>query len=454
MLTFRIGEEAMAMPVAALREIVPPPRLTRVPHAPEALLGMAGIRGEVVPVFSAARLLGRGEAAVERVILAEFDGPVGLAVSAVSHMVGGEEAEGLVAVDMAALIARALPERRARRAGTSAAGKAQAGGQQAETLALIAFRAGGQDFALPLAATLDVLRLSDGITRMPLADVATLGSIGWRGQVLPLLSLASLLALPSPAPARGGRVIVVRVGGHPLGLVVDAMRSVERVREEDIDPVPPLLNRGTEARIQAICRLDGGQRLLSVLATDHLVSQDIMAALLPGERKESETMSQNAGEATESFLLFRIGKEEYGVPVAALRQVTMLPERLTPLPRAPDFVRGVMSIRGEIIPVIDQSRRFGAVRVAGRKARVLVLRMGELVAGFIVEEVRAITGLPVSALREAPDLGVESMRLFYRVASVPGKDSLVLIVSPQELLDRAEHDLLAELKREAAKTLP
>jgi purine-binding chemotaxis protein CheW len=110
-----------------------------------------------------------------------------------------------------------------------------------------------------------------------------------------------------------------------------------------------------------------------------------------------------------------------------------------------------MQIRGEVIPVIDQSRRFHGTASTSARRRVLIVRTGDLTAGFIVDEVRSITRLPASVLRQAPDLGVEGMRLFDRVTA-EGEGALAMIVNPQELLDRAERDMLADLGREGAKS--
>ncbi|HUD27601.1 MAG TPA: chemotaxis protein CheW [Novosphingobium sp.] len=460
-LTFSVGERRLGLPASIVLEVAPVPRIARVPHAPPALLGVASLRGAVVPVLSVARLLGEADGAMERVVVVDLDGPVGLAVTGVSHVVDDREADAVARIDVAALVARAIPARPQRRAaGSGIAVSDVAGTAQTETVALVAFAVGGQDFALPLATIGEVMRLPPEIARMPHADGVVVGTIAARGAVLPLLSLAALLALPvQPATARS-RIVVVRIGAHRVGMVVDAMRSIARVPESEIDPVPQALNRGgPEARIQAICRMEGGGRLLSVLAPDQLLREDITARLLQGlsgdeqEMTDAATPTRGHGE-DERFLLFRIGEDTFGLPIAAVQEIVPLPPRLTPLPKAPDFVLGVMTVRGQVIPVIDQSRRFHGTPTAGAKPRVIVVQIGTLTAGFLVDAVSEVAQVAAAELRDAPELGTGGARVFDRVAALDGRDALVLIVSPQELLDRAERDLLASLGRKAAKTAP
>lgn len=446
-LTFRLGGETLAMAASLVQEIVPLPRLARMPHAPAALMGVAQIRGVIVPVLSVASLLGQAQSSVQRVIVAEIGGPVGLAVTGVSQIMDREDAVSATRIDIASLVAAAVPDRLARRStGTIVAASAQTIDTDTETVALVAFAVAGQDFALPLASIEEVLRLPPGIARMPHADAATLGSVVSRGAVLPLLSLAGLLALPMAGMTGRSRVVVVRLGAQRVGLLVDLMRSIEHVPEYDIDAVPQVLNRGGgEARIQAICRLDGGKRLVSVLAPDQLVDEDITGRLLQGDMRGKGEMAGSTDVQDERFLLFRIGEESFGLPIDAVQEVAFLPPRLTPLPKAPAFVQGVMNVRGQVIPVIDQARRFNGVPVAGAKARVIVVRIGDLTAGFTVDAVSQVVQPSADALRPAPDIGSDGARVFDRVATLDGEDTLVLIVSPQELLDRAERDLLLAL---------
>lgn len=453
LLTFRLGAERFAMAAETALEVLPTPRLSRVPHAPEALLGVAGLRGDAIPVFSFARLMGREDVPCERIILTDLDGQVGLAVTAVSELLDGRVAPGVPLLDPAALITGAMPDRRRRATSGRSVPTVESGKEEVESLPMLAFTVGQQDFALPLSAVEEVLPLPEDVTLMPHADAATVGSIAWRGMILPLLSLAGLLGMERAEGRRRSSVVVTRVKAHRLGLVVDAIQSVERVAETAIDPVPQLLNRGSEARIQAICRRGDGQRLLSVLATDHLVGQDLTTGLLTDDTGTGETMSDAlTAEEDLSFLTFMIGEDHFGLPIEAVLEVTALPPRLTALPRAPAFVKGVMEVRGQIVPVIDQAQRFKGEGVVAERPRVILVQIGKLTAGFLVDAVREVTRLPASCLREAPDLGVEGMRVFDRIATVEGQDGLVLIVSPEELLDKAERDLLTELGKKGAKS--
>jgi purine-binding chemotaxis protein CheW len=441
LLAFRVGDERFGVPSAIVREIARLPRITRVPHSPASLIGLGNFRGVVLPIVSFARLTDRAAGGERRVILLDTLNPIALAVDEVAEL-AGEADRGLKPIDIDALTARDFTGHAQRKSRAVSRTEASACDAAINQVRLMAFVVAGQDYALPVEAVEEVLRLPGDIARMPDADAVVVGSIAVRDALLPLFSLRALLALPATPDLAHARVVVVRIGAQRIGLVVDAMRAILRVDERDVDPVPAVLARGAaEARIQAICRLDEGRRLVSVLAIEHLLRDDLTARLLQGA--EANMAERREIESFEQFVLFRIGDEEFGLPIASVIEVAALPGRLTRLPNAPDFVRGVMNLRGKVIPLIDQARRFGSVAAPDARARAIVVRLGDLQAGFIVDAVSEVMRVPASALRPAPELGGEETRVFDRIANLEEVGRMVLIVSPQELLDRAERELLA-----------
>ncbi len=112
------------------------------------------------------------------------------------------------------------------------------------------------------------------------------------------------------------------------------------------------------------------RELLDVLRAD---------AAVPG--KAVGTRPKEGSDRIEA-LAFRLGAETYGVEIHALTEI-VLPKPVTPLPRAPAFIRGVASLRGAVLPVVDLARRLGLPpRDDGSVSRILVLRDGDERMGF------------------------------------------------------------------------
>ena len=333
--------------------------------------------------------------------------------------------------------------------------------------AMVGFLVAGQEYALPLDAVLRVGPLPTSLATLPATDKAMLGVVAFDGGVLPLVSPHALLGLAPRPPGiadAAARVVVTRCGAHPVGLVVDAITAIHRLDPATIDPLPPVLTRGLrEARVEAICRLDGGRRLITLLAPDGLFDSATAARLADAGQQEVASMPDLAvtSRADEQFVVFRLGDEQYGVPIGTVDEVVRCPASLTRVPGAPAFVEGVMNLHGQVVPVIDQRRRFAfAGPAAATLRRVIVLRLGgpagghatgpaaAQLVGFLVDGVTEVLGVAPAEISAAPDLAHGGPAcLFDRVASLTRDGRVVLLVDPEALLDRVERDLLGAVSK-------
>jgi purine-binding chemotaxis protein CheW len=226
-----------------------------------------------------------------------------------------------------------------------------------------------------------------------------------------------------------------------------------------VGAVPAVLNRGRgEAHIQSICRLPDGRGLVSILSGTRLFRDETVAHILAGGRREggqreaSDMGTQNQATIGDRVVVFQLGDEEYGLPVDTVEEVVRLPDTLTRVPKAPGFIEGVMNLRGQVLPIIDQRRRFGVTGVGTGRRRVIVTRINGKLAGFAVDGVSEILALPADQVSETPDFTrpgeAEDAPVFSRIANLETADGagrMILLIEPQALLDRAERDLLAAL---------
>ena len=147
----------------------------------------------------------------------------------------------------------------------------------------------------------------------------------------------------------------------------------------------------------------------------------------------------------EQFVTFRLAGEEYGVPIGAVQEIVRVPETLTHVPQAPDFVEGVINLRGAVLPVIDQRRRFGLPGCERNdRQRIMVYLLDGQRTGFIVDSVAEVLKLPNASVEGSPKLSEAQARLIRRVANLPKAGRIIMLIEPQDLLAKAEVEALAE----------
>ena len=461
-LVFRVADCSFALEASRVAEVVRRPPVTRVPYAPQSLTGVASLRGEVIPVVALGRLLGLEGAAPEsgRLIVLEGAQPLGLAVDEVVGLRAGE-AQGLVmteggvarTVQLESLLegelASAFRRDKARR--PRSAPSAGATTVQSNDVAMLGFVLAGQPYALPLERVREVVAPPPDLVALPRTDEAMIGIASIRGALTPIVSTRVLLGLPGAELDAASRIALVAIGDARVGLAVDRVTAILRAPQSAVGPVPRVLNRGAgEASIAAMLRTaEGG--LVSIVEPEQLFREESVAQILQDGRGKAELMSADQEAASfERFVIFTLGEESYGLEITAVEEVVALPETLARLPKAPDYVRGVMNLRGAVVPVIDQRRRFDTpIQDEAARPRVIIVRLGELLAGFAVDGVSQILEIPKAQLSATPELAGEANRMFERAAQIEQDGRIILLVNPRELLQRAERDLLASLTASA-----
>lgn len=473
-LTFRLEGRRYAVPVGEVEEVIRLPMVARVPQAPLGLLGLANLRGTVVPVASGRGLLGKPqEDATERsrAIVLEGQAPVALAVDSIDTLLDvpvdtieanaaeiatlpGEilrgafpAAEGAVKIlDLQGLMAKAFTARPRRAASSGMQSAAALQNVVAEDLTrLLTFAVAGQEYALPLASVQEVVSMPDAATDIPNAETVVRGVIGFRGGLLPLLSLRRLLGVGGDAAGVSEKIVVARVAGELIGLVADKLTGLLAAPDRQIEDIPEILaaRSGGESRIRSIYRGEGGKRLVPILSTDELFGDDVMRKLEAARHSAVAPAPQEAAVDSQQFVVFRLGTDEFGLPIDAVEEVIRLPDQITRVPKTPKFLEGVVNLRGDVLPVVDQRRRFGmppATDLAGR--RLVVVRTERHRAGVIVDSVSDVLRVRSDEIGEAPALTGEATALIQGVANLEVSGRIILLLDPAELLTRAEQGLL------------
>jgi purine-binding chemotaxis protein CheW len=134
-----------------------------------------------------------------------------------------------------------------------------------------------------------------------------------------------------------------------------------------------------------------------------------------------------AAEATEHLATFYLDREEYGVEVKLVQEIRRLTV-ITPVPRAPEFIRGVINLRGRIIPVVDLKKKLGLGEVQeGRAARIVVVKIQERLVGMMVDGASQVLKVPVSSVEPAPDEVVEKGGDYIRGVAKLDKRLIILV---------------------------
>ncbi len=140
------------------------------------------------------------------------------------------------------------------------------------------------------------------------------------------------------------------------------------------------------------------------------------------------------GEETPlQFMTFILGEEEYGIDIMAVREIKGWTDTTT-IPNAPAHVRGVINLRGIVVPIFDLRVRFGMGRTDASKTHVVIIVSIETrIVGLLVDAVSGIIAVSQEKIRPVPDLGLPRDDSFLEGLVAPSSDRMVTLVSLKNL---------------------
>lgn len=138
------------------------------------------------------------------------------------------------------------------------------------------------------------------------------------------------------------------------------------------------------------------------------------------------------------YLAFHLGSEEFGIPVLAVREIMGLQD-ITAVPQTPPHVRGVLNLRGKVIPVVDLRLKFGLPGAEyGQRTSIIVVKVGEVMMGVVVDGVSEVLNMSAGEIEDTPDFGMGvSTPYLLGMAKTKGKVRMLLdinqVLTNQEL---------------------
>ena len=154
----------------------------------------------------------------------------------------------------------------------------------------------------------------------------------------------------------------------------------------------------------------------------------------------TDPVTHGAG-ALRELIAFRIGDQEFCVDIMLVREIRGWTPA-TPLPRTPPFVKGVINLRGAVLPIIDLGARLG-LTTSDPTARhvIMVVKIGDRTLGLLVDAVSDIINITDDAVQPTPDVACDTVKAFVRgLFAIEGR--MISLIA----LDR----VLPELEAEAA----
>jgi len=159
---------------------------------------------------------------------------------------------------------------------------------------------------------------------------------------------------------------------------------------------------------------------------------------------ERTNTTEDINDEVLQWVTYRLGEETYGINVMQVQEVLRYTE-IAPVPGAPDYVLGIINLRGNVVTVIDTRSRFGLPpSETTDNTRIVIIESDEQVVGILVDSVAEVVYLKTSEIDSAPNVGTEESAKF--IQGVSNRDGeLLILVDLNKLLTDDEWDEVSKL---------
>ena len=161
------------------------------------------------------------------------------------------------------------------------------------------------------------------------------------------------------------------------------------------------------------------------------------------EEKNSDMDIQKSGSLStiREFLAFKLGREEYGIDILKVQEIRGY-ESVTRIANAPEFIKGVINLRGTIVPIIDMRIKFNLGEPSyDQFTVVIILNIGARIVGMVVDSVSDVMMLSPEQIRPAPSMGT-ALDTEYLMGLGTIDERMLILVDIERLMSNAEMGLV------------
>jgi purine-binding chemotaxis protein CheW len=484
---FLVENETFAINMAPVQEIIRVPDIIKVPMAPSSLLGLANLRGKVLPVVSMREVFGLPGKNIDeanRIIVLDIGQPVGFLVDAIWSVVSVEDQNIDYSTDVKTIIDSELLQGIIKNTGKfdmiimldidkiiekefsslrqqSLASASMSSNRQStkdseeedeDTKQFLSFTVAGETYAVSVDHVQEVVQMPDSIAKVPDAESSIAGIINLRNSIIPVADMKKLFNVSSETQEKNKRVIILSIENTKVGVIVDSVKEVLRIQESLIEPVPSVVFSDKEqSSIVGVYRLtkNSKEEIVFVVSVHKLFKHSDIKEVVKNmdiNKNVEENEELKMEEDEDQFVIFKLDNQEYGIHIQNIQEIVRVPEELSKVPKTQSFMEGVVNLRGKVLPVINLRKKFGLQDIAlDDHNRIIVFVKDGIFVGFIVDSVHEVLKIPKNLLQESKAIFGKDGEVFDKIANLDKQKRMIQIINPEKLLDQKDMEDIEEL---------
>lgn len=455
LLTFKIMEQYFGISVEEVKEIIRIPEITEIPNTSPYIVGAINLRGKIITIFNMAMILHKkieNYTEKSRIIVVEKnDKLMGFVVDEVTEVVKYEEEvfeenllkddflkgiiktqEGklILVVDSSRILGYLLSEQ-VEVESNNKMNIYDENTKNKQEKQIISFRLNEQEFGIEVKDIKEIIRYDYNISEIPNSPDFVEGMINLRGVLVPVIDLRKFFDMKIKEKDDSTRVIIVINHDRLFGFTVDKVNEVLRV-SDDLISSPPVFAEDNGYIYEVIKKQD---RLILMLSANKILENsgnyiDMMDN--KNEQKKEELQSDVSNEL--QIVTFEVNEHLFGFEISAIKEINKI-SAVTPLPCTPEYIRGIVNLRGELVTIIDiKSIFYKKQSELLENTRIIIIERNRDEVGVVAEKVNEVRRVKKELLEKVKkdEIGIDNRYIKYILKD---NEKMVIILDEKFLFD-------------------
>lgn len=444
--SFFIGPVEVALNIRSIQEVVNfPERIIKMPLAPEFLVGVFNLRGLIIPIINLKSLLKFEDAEIsstQKIGIVDHEGAkVGLLFDSTSEILRVSENEMntfgysaehshrvvsgaikldsgnriLQIIDPFALVSIENIPQIIDQQSKSRAGGIHSRYQHESRKKCISFSVSDIKMGFEITGIHEIIKVPE-IQSSVIQNELCLGIVNLRGQTVPVIDLAMLLGAKKSSEANvdDRRIIILKLEHALFGLLVDSVECINTYLTDDVMLIPLLSQHRSKMFLGCILQPDASEIIL--LNYQEVLTHSEIADITQGHSKiygaglKDQAISKRKLNR-QAYISFRLD-HLFGVSIKDIREIINYSDEIIAAPGMPDFVKGVLNLRGKLVTIVDARSLYEIDKIGGENndSKILIFESDEERFGLIVDSVESIVTVDEDKKMQVPSLMVQKAR--------------------------------------------
>lgn len=474
--SFKLGDSELSLPISSLQEVVNyPEKLNQVPLAPEYLVGLFNLRGLVIPIVDVSQILkisSTAMAATKKIAIIHSEGiRLGLLFDSTSEILHVEDQNislfdskteskkiilGALKLNGGDRIIEIIDPQALVKIENVPSVLERTKSNQSEVhkrskrLQCITFRSQETTFAFGIDAIREIIKVPE-VQKQASGPDYGIGVVNLRGIVIPLVHFSQFMKMSegTVVDKERQRIIILKQNNVHFGFLVDSVDNIVSYYEDDLLPIPLFQQQKIEV-FKGLLNHDLSGDVLFLDDTKILSHQEVLQLThgvntIYGQEQEAQKKAKSSVRVP--YLSFKL-EHLFSSQLRQVDEIAVIPPDIMKPPGYPEFVSGVLKMRGDLVTVIDLRKLYGMNPLSETiHSRLLIINTEKAKLGLVVDSVESIENLDESSRLTIPTIAVAGgahkalqtvIKEVVEMTDVKGQKKTFMILDMSTLISKVE----------------